>query len=307
MSLNKVNFKFGPNTDKAHLQNHVKDIEDIINIITTFMCENDKQNKLFNEQSIIDKIKEKYPQFQTICIKPEIPCSEPNKVFNDTRLKEIINQVQKDDLYRRMCKFKRQVILGNYINRVPISDVIYSGNLMPLKLTNMFGYPFWYNVVRSANLVDNNSYDIIGGGKRNAKYLNPYGLGRKVNLLNESESTKYIDFAEFEHQYEDYHKLNHINETINVKVCKIDSNNRMNCINKKINFDDVVEKDEHNVKVKGHNKELELAYKALQRLKRIHSLEHALDEIEIILTFIKYYTLPLKTIEKAEKINSNLN
>lgn len=301
--LTGVNFSYGSDATKAHMKQYVTQIEDIINIITTFMCDKDKSDNSYTNNEIIAEIKKKYSTFETFCVENKTPCPAGSEVFSDKRLKEIIDKIQNDNLYRRMCKFKKSVILGN-IN-VPVANVIYSAKSIPLQLSWMYGYPFWYNAVKKS--LDFPEKVIAGGGPNDSE--NPYQLGRKTNLLNQSVPNKYVDFEEFEHQYEDYHKLNNLiggnGHTINVKMCKMDSNHKMKCTSNTFHLEDKSE--EYNIETKGHNRELEQAYNALQRFKKIQSLEHALDEIDILLSLIKYYTLPLKSIECAEKINRTLN
>jgi hypothetical protein len=277
--------------DKPEILKNKNIIEDIINIITNYICTRSKENRHIDIDLVIQEIKNKHPDYLQLCSEspnPDKSCkSEDETVFNRKRIKEIIDNIEGNTLYRRMCKFKYNVLNG--LVSVPLSSVLYSLNYYPV---NYYTFPSPYITSKTLMNIRNEQLNkmLVGGSK------GEYGLG--TNTINgQVKSNKFVDFDEFIMQYEDHYSDKNV---INVKSCTYSKQSGMKCIEKKI----PIQNSESDSESKHNIKEIDVAYKALKRLNRINKLDVALDEIEVLLDYLKYFTVPFKTLKKAEKINN---
>ena len=60
-----------------------------------------------------------------------------------------------------------------------------------------------------------------------------------------------------------------------------------------------------NILTRGKNENLDGAYKKILDLE-IKNINDLLDKLENSIDYIKYYVLPLKTLEKSEKVNARI-
>ncbi len=277
----------------VHLKSIDKKIQDILNLILDRICSDENIDK----NNIITAIKAKYPDYEKLCSKPSKSAdgkcdSDDEIIFNDVRLGSIINQIKENNIVRRICKFKRQVILGKITN-VPLSTVMY---IEPYNMNNYSLYTLGRSPIVYFNPYRNNNFNMIplfGGSDSKILYntINQYGLGDMFDDSNESKSIEYLNFDDFEKQYFRDNKMNY-SSNITIKICAINENKDMNC--KTYTKNDS----------KGKNdSKYEEAYNNLQNFKKINSLNDALDEIDLILNNLEYYIVPYNTIKSIEKIN----
>ena len=238
MSLKtNVNIKYNNDADKTHVENKFKNqIETIINIIINELCEIKKNGKTLKLNDIKDKIKVKYDDYESYCSKNDPSgCKQENVIFNDKRIKDIINQLENNNSFLRRCKLKKQLILYNYSN-------VFLPTIVP-----------WNYIYTQRGGV----YKLIDD--KNIKDLE-FGLGKRINADdNTVVPCKYVDFDDFLTQYKN-------------------SGNKP--------------------------EEFENAYQVLKMLdKGLPSYDEATKVINLVLKFIKYYTLPLKTLKECDNIS----
>jgi hypothetical protein len=256
------------------LKNNKGIIEDILNVITNAMCENDKNDKMNLIHTIRETIRSRYPDYYKICTKTPIagigqPCDNGTILFTDERIGKIIEQINNDNLYRRMCKFKYSV-LNDKVNANILRKVLYATRYVPFQ---NFMFPSTYPIV---------NYGFFGGNSNNINPKGLYGLGCRI-VNGEYQSNKFVDFDEFVKQYENYHTP-HNNYS-----------------------DNSTYSEDANIENSGKNIDIDIAYKMIKRLDKIKKIEDALDDLEILLNYIKYFVLPLKTLEKSELIHKQIN
>lgn len=281
----------------VHLKSIDKNIQDIINLILDKICSNDNIDK----NNIIIAIKTKYPDYDKLCSKPSKSAdgkcdSDGEIIFNDTRLTSIINQIKDNSIVRRICKFKRQVILGKIMN-VPLSSVMY---IEPYNMNNYSLYTLGRTPVVYFNPYRNNNFNMVplfGGNSINKEInvlevptINQYGIGDMFDDNNKSKSIEYLNFDDFEKQYFKDNKMDY-SSNITIKICAINENKDMNCKTYTKNDSNKIDS------------KYEEAYNNLQNFKKINNLNDALDEIDLILNNLEYYIVPYDTIKSIKKIN----
>jgi hypothetical protein len=275
-------------------------IEDIINTITTEICNSDKKNDMVPLISTIKSIiQQKFPNYDKICTKsPKLDGSCDEMVFTDQRINDIINKIRNNTEYRRICKFKYNVI-----------NNIITNSLIPKVLSQINYYPIQYFSFPQPFISYHNGYPIIIGGG-NKKNNGKYGLGT-IKIGGKDESIKFVDFDDFIGQYEKYYT---VQNKMFVKTCE-SINGKTKCtskiydLNKPSNYDDDVESNSEsedvNVLTRGKNEKLDEAYKNIFDLK-MKNINDLLDRLENLIDYIKYYVLPLNTLEKSEKANAKI-
>ena len=246
--------------------------------------------------------------------------NENKQIFNPDRIKTLVEQIQQDNLFINSCKFKKRVVLdSDIIGRVRLSDIGYWPRLS--RYYRVRNNRDRGSVARGTFSLRGNSgggliEDILSNGDKKSKELilsdNADGLGIYVDSNNKVKPIKYIDFDDFIDGYEEYHQKNNVGN-INIKVCKLNNNShKMECksLNKKIDnadfHDDSNSDSEYNINTHGINEEYEDAYKILQIFRASKTITDVLDNLDSMLQYLKYYVLPIKTLEKAKKIHKNI-
>lgn len=264
----------GDFANSSELKNNKGKIEDILNIVSIAMCENDKNNKMNLVHTIKETIKSRYSDYEKICTKTPVAgvgknCDVGTVLFTDERIGKIIQAINNDNLYRRMCKFKYSVLNDN-VNAEILRKVLYATRYVPIQ---NFIFPKSYPMVR---------YGFSGGDYNSFNTKGLYGLGCRI-VSGKYQSNKFIDFDEFIKQYENYYTPHnqHFNETLN-------------------------QSEDANIINRGKNMDLDIAYKMIKRLDKIQNMEEILDDLDLLLNYIKYFVLPLKTFEKSELINKQI-
>ena len=284
----------GPKTDKDHIKTIKSSIEDIINIITSAICEKDKSQKYIDYEDIEQLIKNKYPEYLKLCVKASTDsdgkCESGTDIFDRDNLIKIVDSIQNNSLYIKMCKFKKNALFQNI--SVPLETISYYANILPLYLYKSKNYPLIINNMYSNPLYSHN-YGLCGGNDNNDKISGKYNLGNKICLNGTLESIKYIDFDEFIRQYNDFNLYNSVENT-NLRICKL-NNDDIKC--ELFNFD------KNNKQIL---EDIKMAYYGIERLNKLDNLEIALIYTEFLLKYLKYFILPLNTLQISEKINNLL-
>lgn len=241
------------------------------------------------------------------------PISPPKTmvIFTKDRLDTILTSLKNNDELKKACKFKKTVLYasfrdnrynGSLVNSLTANSVANWGRLLAYPVAVHLNQPYYGPYVSSMR---------FNGGMDNEvdKYDNiNYGLGRYVDEYNYVKPIKYIDFTDFENGYDDYHMMNNVGK-INVKMCKL-IDDKFVCSQKELNIP--VQKknedssEEFNVKTKGYHDEFEKAYKILKLLENSKDPDEAFNYIKLLLKYIIYYTLPLKTIDKSKKVYDDI-
>lgn len=274
-------------------------IENILNIITSFICDKDKNDRLILIDAIKDEIKKHNHDIDKICTKtPKHDGTCEEIVFTDKRILDLIQKIKNNTEYRRICKFKYRSLNGN-IDRQLLNRVIYSLKYYPY---NYFTFPYG-----NFNLLNLKDPDGLYGGN-NENNLGKYGLGTHT-IKGVRESIKFVDFDEFTEQYEQYYTVQ--NNVMQVTSCVL-QNGKMDCTlktyklknrNNADNVNNMSDSEEINVLTHGKQTKLDDAYLAINEISKIKKLDDIFDQIEKMLDVIKYYVLPLKTLKKSEQIN----
>ena len=281
------------------IKKNISTIENIINTISETMCNSDKSlSGPSTVLSIKNIIKDKFPNYDKLCTKqPNSDGSCNDILFTDAKISEIMDKIQNNSDYRRICKFKYSVLNGIIEDATyqTLKKIIQPLNYYPLQQFS-FPYPYPYMPIIHLN-----------GGFKNLNVSNgKYGLG-EININNDKIPIKFADFDSFIKQYQDYYTLK--NNVMYVKSCET-INGITKCTSKTYNnsnTDSDSDSEDLNVVTHGRNKKLDEAYKALLNIKQINNVYELLDEIDKLLDHIKYYTLPLKTLEIAENTNSKIS
>lgn len=278
-------------------------IEDIINTITDFMCESDKSlSGPSTVLSIKNIISNRFPNYDKLCIqlKPDGSCD--GILFTDAKISDIMDKIQNNSEYRRICKFKYKVFNGIIANTNyrTLKKILYPLNYYPVQ---NFSFPYPYLPIIHLN----------GGSKTLNVAKGQYNLG-ELDIDGEKIPIKFADFDSFIEQYEDYHTVQ--NNVMYVKSCK-NINGKVNCKSKiyKLNQNNdsdseselESESEKMNVLTHGKDTNLDNAYKALFNIKSANNAIELLNEIDKLLDYIKYYTLPIKTLKIAEQTNSKIS
>ena len=283
------------------IKNNKSIIENIINLITSTICDAEKKDDIIPLISTIkNTIQSKFPDYNKLCV--ETPDPDPTKgcpankiLFTDKRILDIIEKIRNNTEYRRICKFKYSALNG-YIEKEILRKVLYSLNRYPIQYYN-FPYAYMAMPFSGGRQIENGNY----------------GLGT-LNIDGKSNSIGFVDFDSFVDQYEKYHTPQ--NNKLHIKSCE-SINGKIKCtaktyklnnekLDSKLELDSESESEDYNVITNGKNKKLDKAYKALFNFL-ITDVNGLLDKIDELLDHIKYYVLPLKTLEKAEKVNAKIS
>jgi len=235
-------------------------------------------------------------------------------IFKKDTIKEIVEEMQKDDLFKKSCKFKRGVVNDRF-GSVRLSSIAtwprYARYSRIMNNGRVYVVPgtFLRSNLGGGGLVGN----ILTNGDDESKELlssdDSEGLGVYVDLNNNMKPIKYVDFDDFIDGYEEYHLKNNIGK-INVKVCKLNpKSKKIECkqFSDKINLNDGDSSDsEYNVNTHGVNKEYENAYKILKIFRNSNDIEELVDNLRYLVHHIKYYVLPIKTFEKAKIVHNKI-
>jgi len=232
-------------------------------------------------------------------------------IFNQERIKYIVDAITNDTLFQNNCKFKKSVVNGQtstkleYIGSWPRFARYNLGRIN----NNVIALPISIHTVPGLHSVSGGGVieNILMNGDDESKELlrnrdSHNKLGVYVDKNQRVRPIKYLDFDDFENDYDDYHLNNNIGK-VNVKVCKINfKSNKIDC-----NTYNDSDSEEYNVNTHGLNKEYENAFKILKIFRNSESVDEVVDNLEYLLYYLKYYVLPIKTFEKAKKIYHKQN
>jgi hypothetical protein len=172
MSLNiNANIKFKNDSEKKYVNKNFRSkVANIINIITTELCNN--QNA--DIDAIKLKIKNKYNNYKKFCKNKECK-NDSDIIFNDDRINSLIDQLNNNNDFKKKCRIKKKLVF-NYIPSYPY--------VLPFVIPSFF---------------------IQNGGSYNVVEANDYSDNGFAKIVNEDGTTltcRYVDFDEFEREYE---------------------------------------------------------------------------------------------------------
>jgi hypothetical protein len=171
MSLNiNANIKFKNDSERNYVNNNLKNkVSDIINIITTELCNNSNANI----DAIKSKIKNKYNNYKKFCKNKD--CNDTSDIiFNDDRIEDLIKQLDNNDDFKRKCRIKKRLVF-NYIPSYP------------------YVLPF---VIPSFFIQRGGSYSVVESNDSDN------GFAKIINKDGTTLTCRYVDFDEFEREYE---------------------------------------------------------------------------------------------------------
>ena len=335
MSINtSINYSTGPSGTYLTTGNIPKRIQDVINVITELLCDKSKSNDLKSTADMISLVTSRLdivnPNWKTICNqkgeKKPTGCDE-NILFSDNQLTKLIDNIKSNSDFMDICKFKKAVVQRVYA--LPLSSVVYSVNRFPnyspyvtLGRPSMYqdvlarysnprnypnrgyGYGYGYGGAgpedEDKQIADSLMVDSIKSFMEE-KETTPAVLTNKpistVTSIAESKDEKqskesenklikYVDFEDFKNQHTDL-KEGTIVGKINIKICKVDHEHNYKCkeVNTSIN----------------NPKNMDLAYKVMQKLDEHQSLESAFVDIDKLLGMLEYYAVPIDTLDKFKQ------
>lgn len=252
-----VNIKYKTN---AHIDSIKANVENIVNMIAKELC----ISVDINIDKLEDKIKEKYPDYKKLCSVAGI-CNDDQIIFNRNRIKYIIEQLQKDRDFVRLCRFKYRVV-HNIYNDVNLQNVIYgidnNYNIKMIPQTNIF-YQMPFIMPSYYSYDPAKIYFGLFGGDLGEKYDETI-IGKMLDI-DTIKDIKLIDFSAFQKEYEDrLKKGEYISQDI-IKVYQLIS--RLNkCLDDNYTIIDIIDEMELLFK---YYKLLVVPYKTYKQYKNL--------------------------------------
>ena len=298
MNGGNIKIKITPNinnpkiTDPTWFKNtNLKNIETVINIIASKLCKD--KSSTFNIDDIKKEITKEFKDasnnpltFEQICLSQPLTgpnCNNGEILFTDDFIGKVAKKINENSKFRRICKFKKNVVYGRididpwYIG--PWGRLYVDGGYdvvrhRGLPLFRHRGLPFALPGGGSCDTVPN-SYNkqVINHFIEDDRYV----LGHYMDENKNMNPITYINFNEFLKNYEDYHKPNMDMDT-----------------------------EEYSVNTNGINKKLEDAYYLTKILSESKNINDKLNELELLLDFLEFFIVPLKTLEKSNIVQKKM-